>query len=77
MTYATDLDSDTHRRAFYVAFDGIETRIATHDLTGLVSGTFVVGLDVDGLIGQQHRNIVVDAVGLAQPGVVQDAPEHQ
>ena len=51
MAYADDLDSDYHRRAFYVAFAGIERRFATHDLTGVVSGTFSVGLMAESIAG--------------------------
>ena len=31
----------------------------------------VVG-DVDGLVDEQHRNAVLDAVGATQPGVVEE-----
>jgi len=51
MAYADDLDSDHHRRAFYVAFAGIERRFSTHDLTGIVTGQFSVGLLSESLSG--------------------------
>jgi hypothetical protein len=31
----------------------------------------VVG-DVDGLVDEQHRNAVLDAVGATQPGVIEE-----
>ena len=36
-----------------------------------------LGTDVGGLIGQQHRNSVLDAVRLVQPRVVQDIVDAQ
>ena len=41
MTYADTIDSDRHRVGFYVAFDGIEARLATHDMAAVgLSGTY-------------------------------------
>lgn len=33
--------------------------------------------DIDCLLDQQHRNVILDAVGLAQPWVVEDVAEEQ
>ena len=41
MTYVTDIAARTHDVGYYVAFEGIATRLSTHDLTGLVAGTFL------------------------------------
>ena len=41
MTYAGDVAADRHRVGYYVVFDGVETRLSTHDLTGLVAGTYL------------------------------------
>jgi len=41
VTYATDTDSTEHRVGFYVAFEGIEARLATHDMAAVgLSGTY-------------------------------------
>lgn len=45
MTYATDIAKRTHNVGYYVAFDGIPTRLATHDMGDYgVSGTFLAAL---------------------------------
>lgn len=46
MAYADDIDSTRHRVGYYVAFDGVEDRPATHDMSAVgLSGTYLVCID--------------------------------
>lgn len=55
MTYSSDLDSDRHRVGYYVAFDGIATRLGTHDFSeagnGGLSGTFLPCMPIESISG--------------------------
>lgn len=47
MTYASDIDKRRHRPGYYIAFDGIPTRLGTHDFGAApysLSGTFLRAL---------------------------------
>lgn len=52
MTYATDTAKRQHRVGYYIKFEGIPTRIATHDMSAAgVSGTFIVCISEDSISG--------------------------
>lgn len=70
MTYASDTAKSQHRVGYYIAFEGISTRIATHPMASYgVSGTFLDCIVEDSLTGGERRldrnNHVVEDGGLS------------